>query len=70
MDTPVTATDVPEGTIVTVPVPGIDVHVPPPTVQTSVIDCPTQTCVGPVIGGGVVLTVTIRDLAQPVTGNV
>jgi len=45
------------------------VHVPPPGVEARVVLFPGQTLSVPVIVDGVVLTVTIADVLQPV-GNV
>lgn len=49
---------------------GVMLKVPPVRASATVIVDPTQTVEGPVIGGGVVLTVTIVLMVQPVDVNV
>ena len=59
---PLTTPDVP-----TVATDGVeDDHVPPVAEVDSVEVAPTQTVPAPIIAGGVVLTVTLNVLAQPV----
>ena len=63
----------PEDIPLTTPVAGITVatagsplvHVPPMVASSSVTVSPTHTCVGPLIGPGAAITVTVVVAAQP-----